>query len=524
MKYRIFISSVQVEFAEERIALHRYVHEEMLLSQYFDVFVFENVPAKGQSPKEVYLQEVEQAAVYLALIGEQYGYEDEEGISPTEREYDRAKELHKERLVFIKELNGSKRHPKEEAFLQKINTENIRIKFDSLDVLKQNVYKACLQYLQEQGVLGRKAFDTEYHPESSLADIDKGKVKDFIIAAREKRNLKLRESTSAKELLTHFHLMHQDGRIGNSGLLAFGKTPQKFFPSSTIKCAHYHGLTKTKPIPDYKIFDGDVFSMIDAAYDFVLSKFSVAVIPTDEQVDAGIQYEIPPKAIRETIVNAVAHRSYISPASVHVIVYADRLEVSNPGGLSAPLSIERLHQDHASYPHNPRLAECLFQTAYIEKLGTGTTDILRLCEETQLRQPIFSLEEGFKAILWRPVSSDQAPTKHRSSTDDAQLSMEQLLLRLSTDQVPTKYRPSSVNIMAVVYYLVIPRSSKTLMQQLSLKHGPTFRSNYLLPAIEEKYVAATYPDNPRHPKQQYKLTNKGEALRERVSQMITSRK
>jgi len=112
MKELIFISSVQKELAAERRALKNYIQGDALLSQYFDVFLFEDSPASGRRADEVYLKEVDRCDVYLGLLGDEYGYEDAKGVSPTEREFDRATAAGKERLVFVRGEKDSTRHPK----------------------------------------------------------------------------------------------------------------------------------------------------------------------------------------------------------------------------------------------------------------------------------------------------------------------------------------------------------------------------------------------------------------------------
>ena len=89
---RIFISSVQSEFAQERKALRDYLREDPLLRRFFDAFLFEDFPASDRRPNELYLDEVERCDLYVGLFGGDYGAEDAEGYSPTEREFDRATE------------------------------------------------------------------------------------------------------------------------------------------------------------------------------------------------------------------------------------------------------------------------------------------------------------------------------------------------------------------------------------------------------------------------------------------------
>ena len=78
---KIFISSVQREFAEERAMLRSYIRGEYLLGKFFEVFTFEESPALPSSAQDVYLEQVERCDVYLGIFGREYGNVDEYGIS-----------------------------------------------------------------------------------------------------------------------------------------------------------------------------------------------------------------------------------------------------------------------------------------------------------------------------------------------------------------------------------------------------------------------------------------------------------
>lgn len=114
---RIFISSAQREFARERKQLRDYLRGDPLMRRFFEVFLFEDVPASDRRPSEVYIDEVERCDIYVGLFGDSYGFEDEHGISPTEREFDRATEREKHRLVFVKSAGEGGRHPKMRALI-----------------------------------------------------------------------------------------------------------------------------------------------------------------------------------------------------------------------------------------------------------------------------------------------------------------------------------------------------------------------------------------------------------------------
>jgi predicted HTH transcriptional regulator len=84
------------------------------------------------------------------------------------------------------------------------------------------------------------------------------------------------------------------------------------------------------------------------------------------------------------------------------MLFADRLEVWNPGELPPSLTPELLRKPHASIPRNPLVAEPLFLAHYNEKAGTGTLDMIALCREANLPEPEFRQDGGqFVMTLWR---------------------------------------------------------------------------------------------------------------------------
>ncbi|MDL2238857.1 DUF4062 domain-containing protein [Bacteroidales bacterium OttesenSCG-928-K22] len=98
MPIRIFISSVQSEFVSERKKLCNYIRQDALLGRFFIPFIFEELPATNKSVQQAYIEEVSSCDIYLGLFGKLYGYENKNGISPTEIEYDIATEKSKHRL------------------------------------------------------------------------------------------------------------------------------------------------------------------------------------------------------------------------------------------------------------------------------------------------------------------------------------------------------------------------------------------------------------------------------------------
>ncbi len=127
-KKKLFISSVQAEFSDERKALHDYICADPLLGRFFEPFLFELLPAIDQRSDTVYLKEVEQADIYLGLFGRSYGFENAQGVPPTELEFDHATQWHKTRLVFLSAHSEKERHPKEHQLISKAQEALVRKK------------------------------------------------------------------------------------------------------------------------------------------------------------------------------------------------------------------------------------------------------------------------------------------------------------------------------------------------------------------------------------------------------------
>ncbi|MBU0765929.1 MAG: DUF4062 domain-containing protein, partial [Bacteroidetes bacterium] len=401
-RIRIFISSVQSEFAEERAMLFRYLKSDALFGCFFEPFLFEKIPANEHSALQVYLAEVEKCDIYLGILGNAYGYEDEEGISPTEREYDKATRLHKSRLIFIKSIDEEKRHSKESVFIKKVEQDIVRKTFTNIDELRTSVYASLIRYLAEKEIIRMVPFDASKDNGATLNDLDEGKMQNFIRIAHAKRGFPLPENTSPHRLLKHLDLIGDDERLANAAILLFGKKPQKYFLTSEVKCVQFYGDVVEKPLPAYQIYRGDVFELADQATSFVMSRINAWVGTRAEGETSKIptRYELPLAAVKEAIVNAIAHRDYASNGSVQVMLFRNRLEVWNPGSLPYGLTIQKLNEPHKSFPSNPLLADPMYLEGYVEKVGTGTEDIVRQCLAYGLKRPEFVQEEDFKVIIW----------------------------------------------------------------------------------------------------------------------------
>ena len=132
------------------MALRDYLRGDALMRRFFDVFLFEEVPAADRRVDDLYLQKVEHCDVYIGLFGDEYGYEDKAGVSPTEREFQLASKLGKQRLIYVKGVSDAKKHPKMRALIQCAGGELIRRRFTDAAGLLPAVYASLVTYLEEQ--------------------------------------------------------------------------------------------------------------------------------------------------------------------------------------------------------------------------------------------------------------------------------------------------------------------------------------------------------------------------------------
>lgn len=504
-KIRVFISSVQSEFSEERQMLFDYLISDSLLGLFFEPFIFEKIPAVEHSVSKVYLEEVERCSVYIGLFGCTYGYEDVEGVSPTEREFDYASQLYKTRLIFITNYNDAGREKKEAALIRKAESAVVRKSFSSLSELKASVYTSLVRYLEEKEYIRTSPFDATLNKEAIADAIDVQKIRNFVVHARAKRNFPFSEDAPAETILTHLNLT-QDKKFTNAAILLFGDNPQDFFLSSHVKCAHFHGTEITKPIPSYQTYKGDVFQLVDQSVDFILSKIDLEVGDRSQTTAIATRYEIPQAAVAEAVVNAVVHRDYTSNASVQVMLFQDRLEIWNPGQLPYGLTTEKLKKPHSSIPANLLLAESMYLSGYIERIGTGTGDIVRWCKEAGLpREPEFVQEEFFKVVIWRK-NNNNTLTGQVTGQVTGQATGQAAGLIITDDFIR--------EIQKVVQVINKSAKREEIQTALGLRGRDNFLRNYLNPAIEKGYVEMIYPDTPRHPEQAYRLTQKGVNLQE----------
>ena len=152
--------------------------------------------------------------------------------------------------------------------------------------------------------------------------------------------------------------------------------------ATTVKCALFKGADRAVFLDRHPI-DGSVIDQVNESFKWVLSKLNLSArFDGLKRVDV---YEIPPEAIRELIVNAVVHRTYVDGASspISIALYDDRLEITSPGGLPRGMTVSKMLAGHSEC-RNKALAAVFAYMFLIENWGSGLLRVQRALREAGL--------------------------------------------------------------------------------------------------------------------------------------------
>lgn len=220
---------------------------------------------------------------------------------------------------------------------------------------------------------GRPATDFEIQPVAGATreDLDDDVISDYL-ERRQARNP--RHTILPKDKLLQQIGALSDERIPTvSGMLLFGKEPQLFLPQSRAIFVKFADTGPRGPEGSFgygrrEEFIGPLPGIIDRAWRVMWEEMDKRAVVHGLQRQEETEY--PSSAVREALVNAVAHRDYrLTGRSIEIRMYTDRMEITSPGGLPAHITVDNIVEEH--YSRNPRLVNGLYQWGYIEELGLG---------------------------------------------------------------------------------------------------------------------------------------------------------
>lgn len=229
-------------------------------------------------------------------------------------------------------------------------------------------------------VLGR-SFDEEPMPDLGPDAIDR----DAVLRAFEGRR-RLR----AEDFRTLALLVEYQGRsvptVG--GILLFGRERLRHFPDAWIQAGRFHGTDRRRILDSVEIHS-HLPSAVDDAFEFVRKHIArEAIIEGPRRAE---RWTFPLEAVREALINSVAHCDYgQTGAPIRVAVFDDRLEVENPGLLPFGLTLDDIRRG-VSRLRNRVIGRVFHELGLIEQWGSGIQRMTAACREAGLADPI--LEE-----------------------------------------------------------------------------------------------------------------------------------
>jgi ATP-dependent DNA helicase RecG len=325
---------------------------------------------------------------------------------------------------------------------------------------------------------------------------------------REKYNAWLRMSgitgrPRTEDVLVNIEAVERAGGklvFRNAGVLFFAREPRRFFNQAYVTCLLFRGTDKVHVL-DRKDFAGGIVSDIQESLRFIERNTRVAY--RIERLRREEIPEYPMAALREAITNAVMHRDWFNEgANVFVEIYADRIEISNPGGLPGGMLPSDLGRK--SVRRNPLIADLLHRIEFIEKAGTGIKRIRDEVKKHGSPEPVFEAT-GFFTAIFRPLKTRTPEVTGEVSTKSAP-SRDQVAGEV-TGEVPGEVAGEVLRLLKAIQRGPMTRTGA--QAALGLSGQANFRDRYLEPALRLGLVEMTIPDKPRSSKQRYRITPRG---------------
>lgn len=417
-KKRIFISSVQKELELERAAVAGLITSDPFLLQHCEPVLYEKEPPPPRPAPRAYLDCLRSCSLYVLIVANEYGRPDGE-VSATHHEYRLAQELKLPTIVFIKGAGDADRvrTPEVQAFIAEIKAHGFKYqRFHDREDLKPEMLRALAHALEVSfGIRASAAEITEgEHLIDTASSFEATVLSDVSVELLDQDLLNdFNHRTSSNEVEQLWRSAGQ--ALHSRGLAVRGPAPDSFwvtagayvlfaprpanrFPQCEILLDAYddvrlHGRPKGQaslnaPLPEAL---AQALKFIDDHTFHPRRVVGLNNLRLDE-------YPVP--ALREALVNAVAHRSYDDTArKVFVRLFSDRIEIASPGYPPQPLTLAKLRRgDYRPCSRNPLLAQTLATLALMEQRGSGFARMRDAMLDHGLDEPRLAQQDGFFTV------------------------------------------------------------------------------------------------------------------------------
>lgn len=369
-------------------------------------------------------------------------------------------------------------------------------------LMPQSMYQELL--LQRD--IRKRKWEEEIDTKVSVDSLDEESVRRLVSsgiqAGRIPESMRIK---SIPEILDKMKLS-ENGHIKNAAVALFTKEDYAQIQLH-IRLARFKGTNKREFIDNRRSI-GNIFHLYDDGMAFLFKHLNISGTFVDGQPERVESLTIPYKALRECLLNALAHRLYDSPSGfVSIAIYDDRVEIENLGTLPAGFTLDDMMKPHISHAQNPLIAQIMYYGKYLETWGRGIELMNDECTLAGVPRPEFEMSGGcFKATFRR---NDYVADVSVGGQQDSSRTQVGPKWDSSRTQVGAKHTPSSSLIAELV--TIMPTgycSVSQLMEICGKRNRKKFRENYILPALQNGMIERKYPETPNHPHQQYRLSER----------------
>ena len=254
---------------------------------------------------------------------------------------------------------------------------------------------------------------------SGLRDLSRERLEDYLTSVVGDDEVPAADATWSERLCgLGFMVERESGPpvCTIAGLLLFGHRPRRLLRQAGVRWMAFEGPDRTYRTLDDRVVDGPLVKLrsgshggravvgnglIDLLVDFMRPFVSEEDAAIDEAMRRQRRWLYPPEALREAIVNALAHRDWTRYEEIEVVRYADRLEVLSPGALQSTMTVEKMLAGQRS-PRNPLIVDVLRDYGYVDARGMGVRrKIVPLLRASSGVAPVFEATEDHLRLTMR---------------------------------------------------------------------------------------------------------------------------
>lgn len=218
------------------------------------------------------------------------------------------------------------------------------------------------------------------------------------------------------QLLDSLNLL-EGSNLKRAGVLLFHHNPEKWIPGCYVKIGYFSSDTE---IVYQDELHGSLLNQAEKAIDLIYTKYLKGIISYDG-ITRVETYPYPREAVREAVLNAIAHKNYAALIPIQIKVYDDKLIISNDCVFPEDWTLEDFLGKHRSRPYNPLIANTFYRAGYVESWGRGILKINEACRKSGNKEPQFILKKDELTIIFEAKQNSVAASKESNMTEMTEL-------------------------------------------------------------------------------------------------------